>query len=190
MISKKTRFLGHHTTKCYVLKDKLQALYDAGVLKKEKVQKQVTTNMITLSFGTNLPEVQAPAGVIPIPKAVLKITNDDPHNQREKGLVPQTLPDGQVMWVHPDLLHDEQWTAPPSKEAKKKPCNVVSTILGRDDAAMTALTDSEEDTNIFATRAGKEFAKEYPARAENLAGPPAKPVATTHPNPGGPSTSR
>ncbi|XP_020245351.1 uncharacterized protein LOC109823481 [Asparagus officinalis] len=45
------RFLGHHTFKCYILKDKLQVLYDAGVLKKENVQKKVTTNMITLSFG-------------------------------------------------------------------------------------------------------------------------------------------
>ncbi|XP_020258883.1 uncharacterized protein LOC109835314 [Asparagus officinalis] len=33
------RFLGHHTSKCYILNNKLQALYDAGVLKKEKVQK-------------------------------------------------------------------------------------------------------------------------------------------------------
>ncbi|XP_020258335.1 uncharacterized protein LOC109834719 [Asparagus officinalis] len=33
------RFLGHRTSKCYILNDKLQALYDVGVLKKEKVQK-------------------------------------------------------------------------------------------------------------------------------------------------------
>ncbi|XP_020254160.1 uncharacterized protein LOC109831236 [Asparagus officinalis] len=33
------RFLGHHTSKCYILKDKRQALYDVGVVKKERVQK-------------------------------------------------------------------------------------------------------------------------------------------------------
>ncbi|ONK79929.1 uncharacterized protein A4U43_C01F11940 [Asparagus officinalis] len=94
------------------------------------------------------------------------------------------------MWVHPDLLDDEQWTAQPSKEAKRKYCNVVTAILDTDDAAMTALTDSEEDTNVFATRAGKEFAKQYPARTENPAGPPARPAAAVPPNPDEPSSNR
>nr|ABD63171.1 hypothetical protein 20.t00023 [Asparagus officinalis] len=168
------RFLGHHTSKCYILKDKLQTLYDVGVLKKEKVQKKVTTNMVILSFGTDLPEVHAPTGVVPIPKAVLKITNADPHNQREKGLVSQTLPSGQVMWVHPDLLSDKQWTSKSSGKPKGKPYNVISAIPDGDKAEMTTLTDSKDEADSLATRASREFAKNYPPRVEDPTGPSLK----------------
>ena len=42
----------HPTSRCYVLKDKIQALIDTGVLTLKSEQKKVTTNMVTLNFGT------------------------------------------------------------------------------------------------------------------------------------------
>ena len=58
----------HLTNKCFVLKDKIQALVDAGVLILKSEQKKVTTNMVTLEFGT-MPKVTIPDGSPPIPKA-------------------------------------------------------------------------------------------------------------------------
>ena len=58
-----------------------------------------TTSLI--QFGQNLP--LAPTGVIPIPKGELTVINTDPHNQREKGLIPVPTPQGETMWVHPAL---------------------------------------------------------------------------------------
>jgi len=47
------RMMVHHpTSRCYVLKDKIQALVDVGVLTLKSEQKRVTANMVTLNFGT------------------------------------------------------------------------------------------------------------------------------------------
>ena len=90
--------LGHPTENCYIFKDGLQALIDADVLKLHPEQKKVTANMTSLQFGKELPSVLA--GVIPIPKVGLRVINTDPHNKKEKGLVPVPTPRGEIMWVH------------------------------------------------------------------------------------------
>ena len=87
------RMLGHPTKNCYIFKDMLQALIDAEVLKFRPEQKKVTANMITISpiqFRWNL--LQAPTGVVPIPKGELRVINTDSHNQKEKGLIPVPTP--------------------------------------------------------------------------------------------------
>ena len=95
------RMLGHPTKSCYVFKDILQVLIDAEVLKLHPEQKQVTANMTSfLQFGRQPP---TPSGVVPIPRGELRMVNTDPHQQQEKGLVPVSTPQGEVMWVHPDL---------------------------------------------------------------------------------------
>ena len=97
--------LGHPTKNCYIFKDVLQALIDAEVLKLHPKQKKVTANMkITspIQFGQNLP--LAPTGVVPIPKGELRVINTDPHNQREKDLIPVPTPQGETMWVHPNIV--------------------------------------------------------------------------------------
>ena len=40
----------HLTNRCYVLKDKIQALVDAEVLTLKSEQKKVIANMVTLNF--------------------------------------------------------------------------------------------------------------------------------------------
>jgi len=58
----------HPTNKCFVLKGKIQALVDAGVLTLKSEQKKVTANMVTLKFDTIL-KVTIPDESSPIPKA-------------------------------------------------------------------------------------------------------------------------
>ena len=41
----------HPTSKCFVLKDKIQALVDVGVLTLKSEQKKVIANMVTLKFS-------------------------------------------------------------------------------------------------------------------------------------------
>jgi len=42
----------HPINKCFVLKDNIQALVDAGVLTLKTEQKKVIANMVTLKFDT------------------------------------------------------------------------------------------------------------------------------------------
>jgi len=49
-----------------------------------------------------------PAGVASIPKGELRVVNTDPHYQREEGIVPIFTPQGEIMWVHPDLVDGQQ----------------------------------------------------------------------------------
>ena len=77
----------HPTNKCFVLKDKIQALVNAGVLALKSKQKKDTANMVTLEFGT-LPKVTVPDRFPPIPKARLEINNPSAKQQEAKALFP------------------------------------------------------------------------------------------------------
>ena len=51
----------HHPMKaCYILKDKIQALLEAGVMTLQPEHKKVTTNMVTIEFGQGFPKVPVP----------------------------------------------------------------------------------------------------------------------------------
>ena len=99
------RMIGHPTQSCYIFKDMLQALIDADVLKLRPDQQVVTANAVSLQFR-DMPPV--PAGVTPVPEAELRLINADLHGCREKGLTPISAPRGEIMWVHPDLIKDQQ----------------------------------------------------------------------------------
>ena len=60
------RMIHHPTDKCFVHKDRIQALVDAGVLTLKSEQKKVTANMVTLEFGKTT-KVTVPDGTYPIP---------------------------------------------------------------------------------------------------------------------------
>ena len=100
------RVLGHPTKSCYIFKDILQVLIDAEVLNLRPEQKKVTANM--MSFLQFRVQSLTPAGVVPIPRGELRIINIDPHHQREKGLIAVSAPQGEIMWVHPDLVKGQQ----------------------------------------------------------------------------------
>jgi len=140
-------------------------LIDAGVLTLKSEQKKVTTNMVTLEFGT-LPKVTVPNGHAPVPKARLEVSNPSAKQQEAKGLLPLTLKIGKIMWVHPDLAKDEQWDSKNPKP-KRKFCNVVSVLPDDDNVTVASLSDSEDEKHAFAAQdtapqpTGTRFRKSY-----------------------------
>jgi len=58
-----------------------------------------------LQFGKDLPSMQA--GVVPIPKGELRVINIDPHYKEKKDLVPILTLQGEIIWVHPDLVQSQ-----------------------------------------------------------------------------------
>ena len=111
----------------------------------------------------------------------------NPHHQQEKGLVPVSTPKWEVMWVHPDLVDNQQWTTVTSRRSKGKAktssCNVVCASSREVETDVPSLTDSEDETIVLAaepnkslvaeTRSGQSYLKKYD---EMVASPP-KPTA-------------
>ena len=179
--------LGHPTKSCYIFKDVLQALIDAEVLKLRPEQKHRAANMTSaLHFGTRPP---MPVGVISVPKGELRVVNTDPHQQQEKGLVPVPTPEGGIMWVHPDLVDEQQWTTVTNRKSKGKgkasSCHVICASSREADADVPSLTDSEEETIVLAaepnqptagTRSGQAYLKQYGEKAVVPPQPAVKPA--------------
>jgi len=68
------RMVHHPTRRCFVLKDKIQALVDARVLTLKSEQKKVIANMVTLNFGTPS-KMTVQDGLVPVPKTRLDMIN-------------------------------------------------------------------------------------------------------------------
>src|SRR5438270_379761 len=77
------RALGHPTKSCWSLKDKLQALVDAGALRLKTEQKTATANMTSyIKFGQLPP---TPTAVYPIPAVEMRVINSDPPSPTREG---------------------------------------------------------------------------------------------------------
>src|SRR5438270_5502028 len=154
------------------MKDKLQALVDAGALGLKTEQKTATANMTScIQFGQSPP---TPTAVYPIHAVEMRIINSDPHRQREKGLVRTTLPGGGAMWIHPDLLDEvTPWTAISRKKSrdKTKQANIIIASSIEPDSDANSLTGSEDEEEVLAasvnkplaaaTRSGKPYLRNY-----------------------------
>ena len=70
------------------------------------------------------------AGVVPIPKGELKVTNTDNHNKKEKGIVPVPTPRGEIIWVHPDIIESQQWTTVTHRKSNGKAKVSSSNVVG------------------------------------------------------------
>jgi len=90
------RMVHHPTSRCYVLKDKIQALIDTGVLTLKSEQKKVTVNMVSLNFGT-FPKMTVQDKLVPIPKARLDVINPMAEQQKAKCLIPITIESREIM---------------------------------------------------------------------------------------------
>ena len=59
------------------------------------------------------------------------------------------------MWVHPDLVVGQQWTTVTNMNSRSKtkasPCNVVCASSREVETDVPSLTDSKEETIVFAT---------------------------------------
>src|SRR5436190_19911112 len=88
------RNLSHPTISCWPLKERLETLVQADVLKLEPKQKRVSTNATTtIVFGSNKPTPLIQ--VSPILQVAMTIVNADPHRQQDQGLVMVNLTNGE-----------------------------------------------------------------------------------------------
>ena len=96
----------HPTSKYFVIKDKIQALVDTSVLTL-KSEKNVIANMVT-KFWTLL-KVTVQDGVALTHKARIEVNNSLANEQEVKGLIYLTTKSGKIIWVHPNIINNEQW---------------------------------------------------------------------------------
>ena len=84
--------------------------------------------------------------------------NTDPHNKKEKGLIPVPTPQGENMWIHPDLIESLQWTIITNRKFKSKgkasTCKVICVSSREAEADVASITDSEEEEIILTTKQG------------------------------------
>src|SRR3954466_3410388 len=129
----------------------------------------------------------------------MTIVSTDPQRQKAKGLVPVNLTNREVYWVHPDLVEDDQPSAPVVGRKTKVPkatasdgkagnkratrtSNALSAlVMEKDEDCDAMLTDSEEGPTapavnpmVAASRSGRNFRYQYPEEVAAL--PPSQPV--------------
>ena len=88
------------------------------------------------------------------------------------------------MWVQPNIVEDQQWTAVNRKKSRgkgKATCNMVSVSSKEAETNITSLTDSEEEKSVFisepevqptsTTRSGKQYQKDYDRAAAGTSKP-------------------
>ena len=83
--------------------------------------------------------------------------------------MPHTAPNGEILWVHPDLIEDDQWTTSSTRKGKGKSCNATSTIFEEDGNEAPTFPLSEEEQEVFATRSRNEYHFNYPSPSDQLA---------------------
>ena len=142
----------------------------------------MTANMTSFfQFGVQPP---MPAGIVPIPKGELRVLKIDPHHQLEKGLIPVPTPQGEIMWVHPDLVEGQQWTTVTNRKFKSKakasPCNVMCASSREVETDIPSLIDLEKEIIVLAaepnalvagTHSGQTYLKKYDETVANLLKP-------------------
>jgi len=103
---------------------------------------------MSLQFGKELSSI--PVRVVPIPKGELRVINIDPHNKKEKGLVPVPTPRGEIIWVHLDIIESQQWTTITHRKSKGMTKASSSNVMGisttkteKDVASLTSLWEEE-----------------------------------------------
>jgi len=98
--------------------------------------------------------------VISIPKGELRVINTDPHNQKEKDLVPVLTPRGETMWVYPDIIENQQWMTFTSRKSKDKAKASSSNMVGistRETEDVASLTSSGDEESAFAADTGTSY---------------------------------
>ena len=87
--------------------------------------------------------------------------NNDPHKKKEKGLVSVSTPRGGIMWVHPDLIENQQWMTVTNRKSKGKArafsSNVVSAFAREIEEGIALLTSSGEEESPFTVNTGAPF---------------------------------
>jgi len=102
--------------------------------------------------------------------ARLDVINPMDEQQETKGLILITTESEEIMWVHSNIIKDEQWETNRPK-LKGKSCNAISIAADDDSVTVTSLSDSEGEkpalasqastSQPVATRSSKQFLWQY-----------------------------
>jgi len=95
--------------------------------------------MVTLNFEI-FPKMTIQDGLVPAPKTRLDVINPMAEKQKAKALILMMTESREIMWVHLDIVQDEQWETSKPKH-KGKSCNAVS--LATDDNSVTVASLSD-----------------------------------------------
>ena len=90
-------------------------------------------------------------GLVPVPKARLDVINPMAEKQKAKGLISMTIRSEEIIWVHPDIVQDEQWETSKPK-LKDKLSNVVSLTTDDDSMIVASLSDLKGEKLALATQ--------------------------------------
>jgi len=81
-----------------------------------------------------------------------------------------TMKSGKIMWVHPDLVKDNQWNSKEPK-LKKKSCNVISVSPDDENITIASLSDCKDEKHALTTQdaapqptctqSGKSYLRQY-----------------------------
>ena len=127
---------------------------------------------MTLNFGI-FSRVAVLYGLIPVHKARLEVINPLAEKQDTKGLIPLTTKSEEIIWVHSNIVKDEQWELRQPK-LKGKSCYVISLAQDDDTATVASLSSSEKENLTFVaqpaishpvgTRSGKQYLTRHPTK--------------------------
>ncbi|XXG42025.1 hypothetical protein AAC387_Pa01g2379 [Persea americana] len=90
------QMVSHPLNQCFVVREKINEIWKNKVITFDKNYRSASVNMV--SYGQTS---KSPKEKITTSFKVIKMT------QTSQGLVPFPTPEGQPIWVHPDLLEDE-----------------------------------------------------------------------------------
>jgi len=97
---------------------------------------------MTLNFGTIL-RMTVSDELTLVPKARLEVINPLAKKREAKGLIPLTTKFGEIMWVRPHIVKDDQWE-PSQPKLKGNSYNIIS-LAQDDDTTMVAFVSSSEE---------------------------------------------
>ena len=89
--------VSHPLNQCFVMREKINGMWKNGVITFDKNYGSASVNMVSYGQTSKSPKE------ITTSFKVIKMT------QTSQELASYPTPDGQPIWVHPDLLEDENW---------------------------------------------------------------------------------
>ncbi|WP_440998354.1 hypothetical protein, partial [Cysteiniphilum litorale] len=92
------QMISHPLNQCFVVREKINEMWKNGVITFDKNYGSASVNMISCGQTQKSPKEKITTSF-----KVIKMA------QTSEELVPYPTPDGQPIWVHPDLLEDENW---------------------------------------------------------------------------------
>ena len=92
------QMISHPLNQCFVVREKINEIWKNGVITFDKDYGSASVNMVSCGQASKSPVKKVTTSF----KVINKI-------QASEKLVPYPSPDGQPIWVHPDLLEDENW---------------------------------------------------------------------------------